>query len=84
MRKLYMCVCNCFVQLMESGVEEDREVVISRHEYDNKREFYVAHLEEALQKGHKYILSMEFIGLLNERLEGFYRSSYRDANGTEM
>ncbi|KAK3853242.1 hypothetical protein Pcinc_040203 [Petrolisthes cinctipes] len=78
---------NNTVKVMESGVEEvgvGREVVIRRHQYDHEREFYIAHLEEALQKGNKYTLSMEFIGLLNERLEGFYRSSYRDANGTEI
>ncbi|XP_069957724.1 aminopeptidase N isoform X2 [Cherax quadricarinatus] len=57
------------------------DLVIKKHEYDNEREFYVAHLEEALQQGHKYILSMEFTGFLNDNLRGFYRSTYRDAAG---
>ncbi|KAK3857882.1 hypothetical protein Pcinc_035893 [Petrolisthes cinctipes] len=78
---------NNTVKVMESGVEEvglGREVVIRRHQYDHEREFYIAHLEEALQKGNKYTLSMEFIGLLNDQLHGFYRSNYRNANGTEV
>ncbi|XP_071548249.1 aminopeptidase N-like isoform X2 [Panulirus ornatus] len=56
---------------------------IKKHEYDNERQFYVAHLEQELQPGHKYLLSMEFLGYLNDQLHGFYRSSYRDTDGTD-
>lgn len=56
---------------------------ITTHQYDNEREFYVGHLKESLRPGSKYILSMHFIGLLNDMMKGFYRSSYRHADGTE-
>ncbi|XP_071548247.1 aminopeptidase N-like isoform X2 [Panulirus ornatus] len=58
------------------------DLKIRQHEYDNERQFYVAHLEQELQPGHKYLLSMEFLGYLNDHLRGFYRSSYTDADGT--
>lgn len=56
---------------------------IRKHEYDHEKQFYLAHLEEPLVKGQKYILSMAFVGHLNDQLHGFYRSTYRDADGTE-
>ncbi|XP_069957632.1 aminopeptidase N-like [Cherax quadricarinatus] len=70
------------IRLIDKDNQEGAaDLVIKKHEYDNEREFYVAHLEEALQQGHKYILSMEFTGFLNDNLRGFYRSTYRDAAG---
>ncbi|XP_027211488.2 aminopeptidase N [Penaeus vannamei] len=56
---------------------------IKMHEYDNYREFYIAHLDKELQQGEKYVLSMEFLGYLNDQLRGFYRSSYKDEDGKE-
>ncbi|XP_050699388.1 aminopeptidase N-like isoform X2 [Eriocheir sinensis] len=56
---------------------------IRKHEYDHDKQFYLAHLEEPLLEGQKYILSMAFEGHLNDQLHGFYRSTYRDADGTE-
>lgn len=62
-----------------------RNLNITKHEYDIERQFYVAHLAEALKKGHKYVLTMEFVGILNDnKLDGFYRASYRDEQGREM
>ncbi|XP_063887273.1 aminopeptidase N-like isoform X2 [Scylla paramamosain] len=57
-------------------------LAIAAHQFDSEREFYVAHLNETLQPGDKYVLSMHFIGLLNDMMKGFYRSSYRHADGT--
>ncbi|KAK8402060.1 hypothetical protein O3P69_001270 [Scylla paramamosain] len=56
---------------------------IRKHEYDHERQFYLAHLEEPLVEGEKYVLSMGFEGHLNDQLHGFYRSTYRDSDGTE-
>lgn len=56
---------------------------IKKHEYNHEKQFYVAHLEEPLMEGQRYILSMDFEGHLNDQLHGFYRSTYRDADGTE-
>ncbi|XP_064114526.1 aminopeptidase N-like isoform X2 [Macrobrachium nipponense] len=56
---------------------------IVKHEYDHEREFYIAHLEEPLEQGQYYVLSMNFLGYLNDKLKGFYRSSYKDEEGNE-
>ncbi|ROT77085.1 putative aminopeptidase N isoform X2 [Penaeus vannamei] len=54
---------------------------IKMQEYDFRRQFYIAHLEEELQKGKKYVLAMEFIGYLNDQMRGFYKTTYTDADG---
>ncbi|XP_045589686.1 aminopeptidase N isoform X2 [Procambarus clarkii] len=74
---------NDTIRVVPVGNTEGLGLNIKKHEYDHERQFYVAHLEEELQQGHKYILSMEFIGYLNDQLHGFYRSNYRDSDGTE-
>lgn len=51
--------------------------------YDNKRQFYIANLGEELVPGKKYVLSMEFTGYLNDKLAGFYRSTYKDQHGND-
>ncbi|XP_027211538.2 aminopeptidase N [Penaeus vannamei] len=58
-----------------------RDLWIKKHEYDHGRQFYIAHLTRELQKGRKYVLSMEFLGYLNDKLHGFYRSTYMDDDG---
>ncbi|MPC09521.1 Aminopeptidase N [Portunus trituberculatus] len=57
------------------------KIIILKQTYDNQRQFYHAHLQQPLTKGRRYVLSMEFTGYLNDKLHGFYRSSYRDSNG---
>ncbi|XP_042234819.1 aminopeptidase N-like [Homarus americanus] len=71
------------VQVTPSDNLEGPTVEIKHHSYDNKREFYIAHLNKKLAKGKKYVLSMEFNGTLNDQLKGFYRSSYKDTDGYE-
>ncbi|XP_045117616.1 aminopeptidase N-like [Portunus trituberculatus] len=58
-------------------------MTIVAQQYDSELEFYVAHLKESLQPGNKYILSMHFIGLLNDIMRGFSRFSYDRADGTK-
>jgi len=51
-------------------------------EYDTELEFAIIRLNQTLSKGFNYTLSMEFVGQLNDKLKGFYRSSYQE-NGVE-
>ncbi|ROT69089.1 putative Aminopeptidase N precursor [Penaeus vannamei] len=60
-----------------------RGLRIKKHEYDHSRHFYIAHLRKELQKGKRYILSMEFLGYLNNKLHGFYRATYKDKCGCD-
>lgn len=59
-------------------------VSILRHEYLPDLEFYVANLAEELTVGETYIISMEFVGHLNDNLLGFYRSVYKNEEGQDV
>ncbi|XP_054723641.1 aminopeptidase N-like [Uloborus diversus] len=48
---------------------------------DLERQFYILHLKGQLEAEEHYDVYMEFLGSLNDRLAGFYRSSYKDATG---
>lgn len=78
---LEIIVAHLLFQVYAPGQEKGRGVGIKNHEYDHDRQFYIAHLKKELQKGRKYVLSMEFLGYLNDKLHGFYRSTYMDAAG---
>ncbi|KAK7075270.1 hypothetical protein SK128_014550 [Halocaridina rubra] len=58
-----------------------REIVILQQLYVPTRNLYIAHLEEKLEAGRSFILSLEFKGTLGEQPRGFYRSSYKKENG---
>lgn len=57
-------------------------LTITEHLYDNEEHTYTAKLAEELVEGKEYVLSMEFEGYLNDKLKGFYRSSYTDDTDT--
>ena len=59
------------------------EVAVEKHEFDPKREFYIAYLAEPLEKGSHYKLAMEFEGYLNDNMKGFYRSHYKGPDGSQ-
>ncbi|XP_042891238.1 aminopeptidase N-like [Penaeus japonicus] len=74
---------NDTVKILSRDEAEAGAVNIRMHQYDPERQFYIAHLEEALQKGKKYVLAMEFVGYLNDQLRGFYRTTYVDGDGIQ-
>ena len=53
---------------------------IVAHEYDIDRETYVMHVKEdsPFQPNTNYIVTIPFIAILNDDLDGFYRSSYME------
>ncbi|KAF6203836.1 hypothetical protein GE061_002171 [Apolygus lucorum] len=59
----------------------DFQIPIRKTEFDLKREFYVIHLNRLLEPG-QYKVNIEFTGILNDALQGFYRSSYVNNNVT--
>ena len=62
----------------------DSNVVINvtAHEYDLDRSFYVIHLAQILEPDTDYIISIEFVAVLNDNLFGFFRSKYTKPDGT--
>lgn len=54
---------------------------LNRVSEDPLRQFYILHFNSPLLKGHRYELTLAYKGNLNDQLAGFYRSSYKDAEG---
>ena len=50
--------------------------------FDEKNERAVFHFPQAISPG-SYTLQISFAGILNDKLRGFYRSTYKDANGQD-
>ena len=53
--------------------------VVKSFEIHGKDEVLVIKLEEELEVGCKATLAIEYIGFINDKMAGFYRSSYPDA-----
>jgi hypothetical protein len=49
---------------------------------DDKKQLGTISVDPALEAGHTYVIDIKFTGLLRSSLYGFYRSSYKDKNGT--
>lgn len=64
------------------SLSNDFKIGIERIENDSLRQFLVIHLEEELVKNKLYKLHIKYSGVLNDILQGFYRSSYRSGNQT--
>nr|XP_045613537.1 aminopeptidase N-like [Procambarus clarkii] len=60
----------------------DEGVKVVRQTFDPLLQLYTAHLERELVPSSTYTFHMEFEGHLNDKLVGFYRSVYTDAQGT--
>ena len=56
---------------------------LKRHFWYRENEFYVMEAEQNLTAG-AYIISMEFVGKLDDDLKGLYRSTYKNEKGEEM
>jgi len=71
----------------DTNDNKDQVLELNDIEYDTELEFLTIPLsskgnKQKLSKGLNYTLSMDFVGNLNDQLEGFYRSSYTE-NGVE-
>ncbi|XP_013793558.1 aminopeptidase N-like [Limulus polyphemus] len=54
---------------------------IKKVSHDEEREFLILHLDNSLKAQEQHEVAMKFTGNLNDKLVGFYRSSYRDSSG---
>lgn len=70
------------VQVMEVG--SGKNLKVSQHKYDKDREFYIAMLDEQMEKGKKYVIKIDFVAILRNGLKGFYRSTYKNAEGEDV
>lgn len=49
------------------------------HSYENETQILTISFDDELSSGY-YILNMKFVGILNEELQGFFRTSYKNEN----
>lgn len=54
---------------------------VSKTSYDEEQQTVTFDLAEELKKGSKAALKLSFKGILNDKMAGFYRSSYQDKDG---
>lgn len=59
-----------------------RPVKIIKRTEDLSRQFHVLQLAENLKASEHYVLNITYVGILNDNLHGFYRSSYEENNVT--
>lgn len=63
--------------------ESNNEVlIITKQYFVEEKQFFILKLNETLIKGSYYIISIKYVGILNDNLQGFYRSSYMVGNET--
>lgn len=68
------------VQDLSSG----KEVEIDKLDYDTDRQFFLVHLKEETHAGSQYQLNISYVGNVNDKLAGFYRSSYQNEKGEKV
>lgn len=62
--------------------QTERTVVIRRQYFVEPKQFYVIELSEQLERHFLYDIHIKYRGVLNDMLQGFYRSSYKVHNTT--
>lgn len=60
--------------------DSKEKIAISSIKYDLAKEFMQINTEQPLIEDKKYILSIEFTGILSNSLTGYYKSSYKNPN----
>lgn len=63
-------------------VRDNRQVAVENQTIVDAKQFYVLQMEEELEEDELYEVNINFKGLLNDDLEGFYRSKYELNNET--
>lgn len=58
--------------------EDGEEIKIIRKTEDVPRQFHIITTAETLIAGQQYVLNITYMGILNDNLHGFYRSSYEE------
>ena len=61
----------------------DNEIKVNREFWYKENEFYVMEAAQNLTNG-VYVISMEFVGKLDNDLKGLYRSTYKNKKDQEM
>lgn len=63
-------------------IETNTSIPIKKQYFVDEKQFLIIDLDGKLDKGKEYLIKMKFEGILNDYLQGFYRSSYTVGNET--
>lgn len=69
-------------QLENNSSRINRQVDVNEITYDTDRQFLIIHFNELLESDMQYDIHIKYKGVLNDILQGFYRSSYTVKNQT--
>lgn len=67
-------------QTLNYGTPNSARIDIKSQYFVEPKQFYVIELNDTLQAGSLYALDIKYTGVLNDLLQGFYRSSYNIGN----
>ncbi|XP_075230574.1 aminopeptidase N-like [Lycorma delicatula] len=75
----------CDLEILNTNVTlhpDGQNIDVSKVSNDSERQFLIIHFDDYLQPGQQYSVGIRYIGILNDMLQGFYRSFYT-VNGTK-
>eukprot|EP00871_Galdieria_phlegrea_P002558 jgi/Galph1/3302/GphlegSOOS_G1969.1 len=61
-------------------VNANKKVTVKNISYDEEQQTATLHLTEPLKSGNDVSLHIDFVGTLNDKMAGFYRSSYKSSS----
>ena len=70
------------LDILSASIEQESKVLPLSTNYDQENETATLLCTQEIKKGNR-VLSIDFKGILNDRLRGFYISSYKDLDGKE-
>lgn len=66
------------VEVTQLHPKEGHRIQVIDHVYNTDAQTYSSILKQQLMPGERYQLHMQFVGQINDHMQGFYRSSYFD------
>lgn len=66
------------------NIKEEKKINIVQHEYNKSNQRYTITVGEDLVHGESYDVNIKFKGVLNDHMQGFYRSSYRASQNNDL
>lgn len=78
----YLVIDTVELDILSASIEQESIVLPLITNYDQENETATLICAQEIKKGNR-VLSIDFNGILNDRLRGFYISSYKDLNGKE-
>lgn len=57
---------------------DSKQIKVTNQEYNTDEQKYTITLEEYLQQHQQYELQIKFNGVINDKMQGFYKSQYYD------